>query len=220
MTLIPHKDASLLTLNQRKADVIRQKIFDGEFLPGQRLSEAALSESLEISRNTLREVFRILTQEGLLSHAPNRGVSVATPTAAAIVDIYRVRRLIECQALAQAYPQHPARQQMRAAVEQALRCREADDWRGVGTANMEFHRAIVRLADSPRLNAMFEQMLAELRLAFGLLKDSALLHGPYIETNQRILALFEAGQLGESAALLQDYLQHSERVVLGAVGRA
>lgn len=216
MTLIPHKDASLLTLNQRKADVIRQKIFDGEFLPGQRLSEAALSESLEISRNTLREVFRILTQEGLLSHAPNRGVSVATPTAAAIVDIYRLRRLIECQALAQAYPQHPARQQMRAAVEQAKACREAADWRGVGTANMEFHRAIVSLADSPRLNAMFEQMLAELRLAFGLLKDSALLHGPYIETNQRILALFEAGQLGESAALLKDYLQHSERVVLAA----
>jgi len=216
MTLILQKDASSLTLNQRKADVIRQKIFDGEFLPGQRLSEAALSESLEISRNTLREVFRILTQEGLLVHAPNRGVSVATPTAAAIMDIYRVRRLIECQALAQAYPQHPARQQMRAAVEQAKACREAADWRGVGTANMAFHRAIVRLADSQRLNAMFEQMLAELRLAFGLLKDSALLHGPYIETNQRILELFEAGQLAESAALLKDYLQHSERVVLAA----
>lgn len=48
-------------------------------MPGQKLSEAALSESLDISRNTLREVFRTLTKEGLIKHAPNRGVFVATP---------------------------------------------------------------------------------------------------------------------------------------------
>ena len=136
------------TLNDRMAELIRQKIVHGEFTPGQRLSEAALSESLEISRNTLREVFRLLTKEGLLKHEPNRGVFVAIPSIASIIDIYRVRRLIECQALAQAYPRHPAKKHLREAVEMALRCRDAGDWQGVGTANMEFHMAIVELADS------------------------------------------------------------------------
>ena len=46
--------------------VTRQKITRGEFAPGQRLSEQALSESLGISRNTLREVFRMLTKDGLI----------------------------------------------------------------------------------------------------------------------------------------------------------
>ena len=41
------------------------------------LDRAALAESLQISRNTLREAFRVLTREGLLKHEPNRGVSVA-----------------------------------------------------------------------------------------------------------------------------------------------
>ncbi|PYE73402.1 DNA-binding GntR family transcriptional regulator [Xylophilus ampelinus] len=187
--------SSVQTLNDRTAELIRQKIVKGEFSPGQRLSEAALSESLDISRNTLREVFRILTQEGLVRHAPNRGVSVAIPSIATIIDIYRVRRLIECQALAQAYPRHPARKHMRRAVEAAVQCRTAGDWQGVGTANMEFHMAIVELADSKRLDTMFSHVLAELRLAFGMLNDPEFLHAPYVDVNVRVVELFEAGRL-------------------------
>jgi DNA-binding GntR family transcriptional regulator len=206
-------------LAERVTEQIRQRIVQGDFSPGQRLSEAALSESLQISRNTLREIFRVLTMEGLLKHEPNRGVSVATPSIADIVDIYRVRRLIECQAVAQAYPSHPAVKHLREAVDMGLRCRESGDWQGVGTANMAFHMAIVELADSERLKMMFSHLLAEQRLAFGILRDPEFLHGPYVEMNQRILQLFEAGKLAESAAVLNDYLMQSERIVLSACAR-
>ena len=219
MTLAALPIPAAQTLTERMAEQLRQKITQGEFSPGQRLSEAALSESLNISRNTLREVFRLLTKEGLLKHEPNRGVSVAIPSIASIIDIYRVRRLIECQALAQAYPRHSARKHMRGAVEMALQCRDAADWQGVGTANMEFHMAIVELADSERLDVMFSHILAELRLAFGLLNDPEFLHAPYIENNVKILELFEAGKLAESAANLSDYLVHSERIVLAVYAR-
>ncbi|MBS0467497.1 MAG: GntR family transcriptional regulator [Proteobacteria bacterium] len=206
-------------LTDRVSEQIRRKLIDGELTPGQRLSEAALSDSLEISRNTLREAFRVLTKEGLLRHEPNRGVSVAVPSIAAIIDIYRVRRLIECQALAQAYPRHPAGKHLRQAVDQARRCRDAGDWRGVGTANMQVHQAIVELADSERLNEMFAHLLAELRLAFGLLDDPEFLHAPYVDGNVKIVELFEAGKPQEAAAALGDYLVHSERTVLAAYAR-
>lgn len=206
-------------LAERVTEQIRQRIVHGEFEPGQRLSEAALSESLQISRNTLRETFRVLTKEGLLKHEPNRGVSVAIPSIASIIDIYRVRRLIECQAIAQAYPSHPSRKHLRAAVQMGLRCRDSGDWQGAGTANMEFHMAIVELADSERLNVMFSHLLAELRLAFGMLQDPEFLHGPYVEMNQHILQLFEAGKLAECAAALNDYLTQSERIVLSVCAR-
>lgn len=215
----PASPAVQSTLIERTADAIRQKIVQGELVPGQRLSEAALSDSLDISRNTLREVFRILTLEGLLRHSPNRGVFVAVPSIASIIDIYRVRRLIECQALAQAYPLHPARQRMRAAVEEALRCRQAQDWPGVGTANMAFHMAIVELADSERLNVMFSHILAELRLAFGLLNDPEFLHAPYVDMNAKLLELFEAGKTQECAQSMNDYLVHSERIILAVYAR-
>lgn len=208
-----------LTLSERTAEQLRQKITRGEFTPGQRLSEQALSESLGISRNTLREVFRMLTTEGLVKHAPNRGVFVAIPSIASIIDIYRVRRLIECQALSQAYPRHPAKKRMRESVESAMRYRDDGDWVGVGTSNMAFHMAIVELADSERLNQLFALVLAELRLAFRLLHDAEFLHSPYVDMNVKILELTEAGNFAGAAAALTDYLVHSERIVLAVYAR-
>ena len=210
---------SALTLNDRIAEEIRQQIVRGEFQPGQRLSEVALSESLEIARNTLREVFRLLTKEGLLRHLPNRGVFVAIPSMASIMDIYRVRRIIECQALAQAIPQHPARQQMRDAVAEQHQLRDAGKWTEVGTANMRFHEGVVALADSERLNTLFSHILVELRLAFGMLSDAEFLHAPYIEMNASILERFEAGDMARAAEQMLDYLNHSERVVLSVYAR-
>lgn len=211
--------ANTTTLAERVAEQIRQKLIEGEFAPGQRLSEQALSEDLEISRNTLREVFRMLTKDGLLRHEPNRGVFVAVPSIAAIIDIYRVRRLIECQALAQAYPRHPAKARMQAAVESAEKARAHGDWLSVGTANMAFHKGIVELADSERLNRMFAQVQAELRLAFGMLRDPEFLHAPYVDMNRAILALAENGEYAKAAQALSDYLAHSERIILAVFAR-
>ncbi|MDP9043861.1 MAG: GntR family transcriptional regulator [Pseudomonadota bacterium] len=211
--------AESLTLSQRMAEQLRSQITQGAYAPGQRLSEQALSDSLGISRNTLREVFRMLAKDGLVKHAPNRGVFVASPSIASIVDIYRVRRLIECQALAQAYPRHPAQKAMRRAVESARQAREQGHWVEVGTANMAFHSAIVQLADSERLALLFAPVLAELRLAFGLLRDAEFLHAPYVDMNVTILELAEGGEFVRAATTLNDYLVHSERIVLAVYAR-
>lgn len=207
------------TLGESVTAEIRRQLVEGELKPGQRLSEAALAERLEISRNTLREAFRVLTQEGLLKHEPNRGVFVCVPDMASIIDIYRVRRFIECQALAKAYPRHPGALRMREAVTAAQRARAAQDWVAVGTGNMAFHTAIVELADSPRLSAFYGQLSAELRLAFGLLNDPEFLHGPYLEMNVAIVELLEEGKPAEATAALESYLVQSERTVLAAYGR-
>ena len=207
-------------LVDRLTGQMRHKPMTGAWVPGQRLSEAALSESLAVSRNTLREAFRLLTKEGLLVHEPHKGVAVATPSMAAIIDIYRVRRLIECQALAQAFPGHPARGRMQAAVDAAAQCRQRNDWPAAGTANMDFHMAIVELADSERLNTLFAHVLAELRLAFGLIRDPEYLHAPFVDRNQTILDLFDAGRLQEAAQALDEYLAHSERIILAAYARS
>lgn len=208
-----------LSLNERIAEQIRKQIVRGEFQPGQRLSEVALAESLAISRNTLREVFRLLTQEGLLRHVPNRGVFVAIPSMASIMDIYRVRRIVECQALAHAIVQHPARQQMREAVEVQRQLAAQARWIEVGTANMQFHKGVVALADSERMGKLFDHILVELRLAFGMLYSPEFLHGPYVEMNATILDRFEAGDMAAAAQQMHDYLTHSERVLLSAYAR-
>ncbi|HRK41565.1 MAG TPA: GntR family transcriptional regulator [Gemmobacter sp.] len=205
------------SLTEQVAARLREQVTGGLLTPGQRLSEVRLAADLAISRNTLREVFRLLTREGLLRHEPNRGVFVAVPSMASILDIYRVRRMIELPALAQAWPRHPAVARMQAAVRQAEDA--GQDWRVIGSANMEFHAAIVALTDSPRLMGFFAQVAAELRLAFGLLDSPELLHAPYVGRNAEILSLLQAGRPAEAAAALEVYLGESERTVLAAFAR-
>lgn len=214
----PHP-AAAPSLTDSVAEKIRQQLIHGELRAGQRLSEAALSEQLDISRNTLREVFRILIKEGLLHHEPNRGVSVVVPSIADIIDIYRVRRLIECPALAQAWPRHPAHKRMQQAVAQARTARDAGQWVEVGSANMAFHAALVALADSERLSAMFADIAAELRLAFGLIDDPEYLHAPYVDQNAHLLELFEEGKTAAAVQTLDTYLVQSERMVLAVYAR-
>ena len=208
------------TLGESITQEVRRMLVEGELVPGQRLSEAALAESLQISRNTLREAFRVLTREGLLKHEPNRGVTVAEPDMASIIDIYRVRRFIECKAIAQGFPMHPGTLQMREVVEAGMRAREAKDWVAVGTANMMFHKGIVELADSPRMVVFYGQIAAELRLAFGVLNDPEFLHLPYVDMNASILRCVEEGRPDEATAMLDAYLVQSERIVLAAYERS
>lgn len=205
---------------ERSAGAIRELIVTGRLVPGQRLSEQAVSESLDVSRNTLREAFRILVHEGLLVRRPNAGVAVARPTLADIVDIYRVRRLIEVPVLAAGDPAHPGARTMRDAVDAALAARLGGDWRDIAAANMRFHSGIVALAGSPRLDRVHANLSAELRLSFGLLGDDGSFFDGFVDRNAGLLRRFLAGDADGAAADLNRYLTDSERMLQDMVDRA
>lgn len=199
----------------RAVEQLRNSMINGELTPGTRLAESAWTGPLKVSRNTLREAFSTLVEEGLLVRQPHRGVFVATLSPAQIADIYRVRALLECTALQQAPTDPPLAAPLRAAVTEARHAAERGDWRAVGTANMHFHEQIVALAGSPRLDAWMRQLTAELRLAFAAAPDPEALHRPFVAMNDEITARYEAGEAQAAADQLRDYLLTSERVVLG-----
>ena len=66
---------------------LRQMIVAGELTPGQRISEREIGECLDgISRTPLREAFKILAAEGLVTISPNRGASVTALSMAEVDD--------------------------------------------------------------------------------------------------------------------------------------
>ena len=70
---------------QIAAERLRRMIVAGDLAPGQRISERAIREHLEgLSRTPLREAFKILAGEGLVTISPNRG---ATVTALSMVSL-------------------------------------------------------------------------------------------------------------------------------------
>lgn len=217
MTAAPFSEADEQSRAARVASLMRDMLIAGSFSPGEKLLEQQLALQFGISRNTLREAFRLLTSQGLLNHIPNRGVFVAAPDEAAVVDIYRVRSVIQKGALQAATRGHPALARMAKLVEEGHAAQAVGDWQRVGTVNMEFHRAMVELCDSPRLSASFDLVMAELRLVFGQLADTAYLHDPYVALNAALLAMAEAGNNEQAVQALEAYLLKSERSVLAAL---
>ena len=179
-----------------------------------------MAKEFDVSRNTLREAFRVLGEQGLVTHIPHRGVSVASPSTADVVDIYRVRHHVECSVLEHAPRNHPNAAHMEAAVEAAAKFAAEENWLEVGTANMAFHNAVVSLSDSRRLARSFANVLAELRLAFLKVEVLDFLHAPFIERNREVIEVYRNESPAAAAAKLSTYLGDSERQVLGAYARA
>ncbi|WP_219825361.1 GntR family transcriptional regulator [Nonomuraea typhae] len=200
---------------ERVADILRDRIIEGFFEPGQRLSEESISEALGVSRNTLREAFRLLGHERLLDHRLNRGVFVRVLSAEDVADLYRVRRVLQGAAVRRR-PTGAALAVIREAVADAERAAAADDWRAVGTANIRFHQALVTMNGSPRLDETMRQLLAELRLVFHVMENPRGFHEPFVERNRELLELIEAGRADEAATFLDAYLDHAEQLLVRA----
>ncbi|AZS88481.1 GntR family transcriptional regulator [Streptomyces griseoviridis] len=199
---------------ERVSDILRSRIADGFFPPGTRLSEDGIGGALGVSRNTLREAFRLLTHERLLVHELNRGVFVRVLTVEDVEDIYRTRILVECAVVrGLGEPPHDLRA-LAAAVEEGQRAAHEGDWKAVGTANIHFHRELVALAGSARTDELMRGVFAELRLAFHVVDDPKRLHEPYLERNHRLHETLRAGRHDEAETMLAVYLKDSlERVL-------
>lgn len=202
---------------ERVADILRRRITEGALRPGTQLSEELLKEALQVSRNTLREAFRLLTHEGLLVHRMHRGVFVPDLTEADVVDLYRLRRVLECDVVRSLEDLAADRlQPLRDDVARGETAAAAGDWVEVGTANMWFHRHLVGLAKSSRLDEITGRLLAELRLLFHIIATPQALHEPYIERNRALLDLLEAGEYQQAADQLNQYMLDSEAGLLAA----
>ncbi len=203
---------------ERVADVLRRRITEGALRPGTRLPEEQLVEVLQVSRNTLREAFRLLTHEGLLVHRLHRGVFVPQLDEDDLVDLYRLRRTIECDVVRslsslESTPLRPLHDDVAAGESAALR----GDWVAVGTANMGFHRHLVALAGSRRTDELTRRLLAELRLAFHAVESPQRLHEPYVERNRSLLELLVDQKAERAAKELEEYLRDSQAQLLDAV---
>ncbi|MEU2564370.1 GntR family transcriptional regulator [Streptomyces longispororuber] len=204
---------------ERVADILRSRIAEGYFPPGTRLSEDSIGGALGVSRNTLREAFRLLTHERLLVHELNRGVFVRVLTVEDVEDIYRVRRLVEC-AVVRGLGRPPyVVDGLAAAVAEGRAAARARDWKGVSTANIHFHRELVALAGSDRTGEVMRSVFAELRLAFHVVDDPRRLHEPYLARNRQLLEALQSGDRTEAERLLAEYLDDSLRGLVDTYAR-
>ncbi|TMV85132.1 GntR family transcriptional regulator, partial [Thioclava sp. BHET1] len=96
------KTAQNISISELVCDGLEQKIVSGDFHDGERLDEARLAATFEVSRTPLREAFRMLAALGLVEILPHRGAFVRQPSFSRLVDMFDVMAEMEawCASLA------------------------------------------------------------------------------------------------------------------------
>ena len=136
---------------------LREGIFAGRYVPGQRLIEADLTRELGVSRGPLREAYRLLKAEGLLEITPNRGALVRQLSRREAAELFQIRTALEAMAAAEAARQidQPG---IRTRFEQAIEPIWNDAPRLSGIAyqaeNSRFHLAIMDAAGNQQLREL------------------------------------------------------------------
>ena len=209
------RQISRLSTAEEVVDVLREQILRGEWAPGQRLTEAPMAGAFGISRNTLREAFRLLGREGLVEHFPHRGGFVTRLSEADIRDLYRVRATLELAGV-RASPSASVktierlRRQFGRLEDAALQT----SWRDSVEHDLLFHARVAGLMESARVDAFFEGIVTQLRLGVGIMNvvdEKYALPGPRIvEQHANILAAIESGDVTGAEVLIVTHARESE----------
>lgn len=139
---------------------LRRGIVTGELRPGEQIRQDALAERLGTSRVPLREALKILEGEGQVAYHPHRGYFVAELSADDLSEVYRIRELLEDEAVRVALPRFS--EDDVAALHAAMDAIEAaagvGDIPGMTLANRQFHFLLIERAELPRLARLIRQL--------------------------------------------------------------
>ena len=150
------------TVVESATEALRRRILAGEFGAGEALRQDALAEEFGISRIPLREAFRQLAAEGLVTIHAHRGAVVSTLSPEDIAELFDLRALLEPDLISRAEP-HLARADIedaeRILVEYSPAIDRADlnAW---GELNTEYHLALYRAAGRTQTFALVRTLLA------------------------------------------------------------
>ncbi len=206
---------------ERVTEILREQITGGLFPPGTRLSEESIGEALGVSRNTLREAFRLLGHEQLVVHELNRGVFVRELSPHDVEDLFLLRQIIEGSALQLAGQRGaPDLSALVRTVEQAESAAVDDRWHEVATLNLQFHHEIVALAGSDRLDQLTARLLAELRLAFHVMGSARTYHEPFLVRNRKLVTLLQKKRYEQARNEMHTYLDDALKPIIHALQAA
>jgi len=156
-----------LGLRRQACESIKRAITEMDIYghPGEiRLDERQLSQDLGVSRTPIREALSVLEQEGFVRTVPRRGVVVVRKSKREVLEMITVWAALESMAARLAAPRIT---EAEVAALRALVDAFHDDPSGhiteYSNANMQFHKAIIRLGGVALMSSLTETLFIHMR---------------------------------------------------------
>ena len=132
---------------------LRRLIVTGRLRPGEQIVQDALAAELGVSRVPLREALKILEGEGQVRYVAHRGYFVTQLSLPDLLEVDRIREILEAEAVRVGLPQMTTEDVDRLAeAERAVQAAAAAaDVAGMTQANRRFHFALIEACGLPRL---------------------------------------------------------------------
>ena len=126
------------------AGALRTALREGRFKFGEDLSEQKLATEMNVSRGPVREALLVLTEEGLITHSPNRGFAVLEFTAHDRAEIDQVRLSLETLTLELARGKFSPEEleELQRLMNEVVRLFEDSQYPARDSAEMAFHQMI------------------------------------------------------------------------------
>jgi DNA-binding GntR family transcriptional regulator len=202
---------------------LRAAIVSGRIGAQEPLREAALATALGTGRSAVREAIRHLVQEGLVEYRLNRGAYVRVVTTSDSDDLYLAREAVEVCAVRRALDRDgpldltPLKAALRR-LRDATRRTPDDEPAGpeLIAADLDFHREMVYLADSPRLSRVHETLAAEAQM---LLHHQPVYPPSDYAADHTVLLDAIAQRSPTAPELVRDHLRLSARLIAGELAR-
>lgn len=187
---------------------LRILILSGEIPVGQRVSELAMAEKLNISRTPVRLALSILEHEGLLKSRLRGGFVVRQFTIKDIHHAIEIRGMLEGMAARRAAERSISDEEMTPIREVTAKLNHIigiDDYAFLAKQYMElnahFHTALLKLADSAMLDRSFAHVVSlpfASPIAFAFSEDDSAEHIEHLKNGQnQHTALLEAIENGQ-----------------------
>jgi DNA-binding GntR family transcriptional regulator len=80
-----------LSSSDKVVETILQRLLSGQFVPGQRLVEVELAGQCGVSRGSVREAFKRLSAQGIITLSPHRGACIRQLTRREVIDILQIQ---------------------------------------------------------------------------------------------------------------------------------
>lgn len=139
---------------------LRDAIISGAIAPGTQLLQEEVAEQFGVSRVPVREALRILEGEGHLTHTAQRGYYVTALDIDDLIEIYRLRHLLESAAV-----RHTAGglteaklAAMGELIDEIDTAGAAEDIGGIARANRDFHFILIDSPGQERLVRLIHQL--------------------------------------------------------------
>jgi len=152
-------------ISVKVAEIIRGNIIAGNLKPGEKINEYQLSKALNISRPPIREAFRTLASEGLVTFVPRKGVYVSKLSLKEVKEIYQLKIMMESFAarLAISTLKEEEILKLNSILNLMKEKIKENNFKEIQKLNIEFHRMIIKMSKNEKLISLYESIILPIR---------------------------------------------------------